>query len=46
VTGPDALAVGDSSDNGAGVVAETIIGVVGALLVLSIVFASFLPCCC
>jgi len=42
VTGADALAVGDSSDNGAGVVAETIIGVVGALLVLSFVFASFL----
>jgi len=45
VTGEDALAVGDSS-SGPGVLAETLIGAVGALAVLLFVFASalaFLP---
>jgi len=45
VTGEDALAVGDSS-TGPGVLAETLIGAVGALAVLLFVFASalaFLP---
>jgi RND superfamily putative drug exporter len=44
VTGEDALAAGDSSDDesGPGVLAETLLGGVGALLVLVFVFASFL----
>jgi RND superfamily putative drug exporter len=41
VTGEDALAVGDST-GGPGVVAETMIGALGALIVLAFVFASFL----
>jgi RND superfamily putative drug exporter len=41
VTGEDVLAVGDSS-SGPGVLAETLIGGVGALIVLAFVFASFL----
>jgi RND superfamily putative drug exporter len=41
VTGEDALAVGSDS-NGPGVVAETLIGGVGALAVLAFVFASML----
>jgi RND superfamily putative drug exporter len=41
VTGEDALAVGDSS-GGPGVVAETLLGALGALIVLAFVFASFL----
>src|SRR5206468_9436026 len=41
VTGEDALAVGDNS-SGPGVLAETMFGAVGALLVLAFVFASFL----
>jgi RND superfamily putative drug exporter len=42
VTGTDALSVGDSSDNGPGVLAEVMLGGVGALAVLAFVFASFL----
>ncbi|SDJ25539.1 putative drug exporter of the RND superfamily [Frankineae bacterium MT45] len=41
VTGEDVLAVGDSS-SGPGVLAETLIGALGALIVLAFVFASFL----
>ena len=41
VTGIDALAIGDES-GGPGVLAETMIGAVGALLVLAFVFASML----
>ncbi len=41
VTGEDALAVGDS-DSGPGVLGETLIGALGALIVLAFVFASFL----
>ncbi|MGH3371741.1 MAG: MMPL family transporter, partial [Nocardioidaceae bacterium] len=41
VTGEDALAVGSDSD-GPGVLAETLLGGVGALAVLAFVFASFL----
>jgi len=41
VTGEDALAVGDST-GGPGVVAETMLGALGALIVLAFVFASFL----
>jgi RND superfamily putative drug exporter len=41
VTGNDVLAVGDSN-TGPGVLAETMIGAVGALTVLAFVFASFL----
>jgi putative drug exporter of the RND superfamily len=41
VTGEDALAVGDSS-GGPGVLGETLIGALGALIVLAFVFASFL----
>jgi putative drug exporter of the RND superfamily len=41
VTGEDPLAVGDST-GGPGVVAETLIGALGALIVLAFVFASFL----
>jgi RND superfamily putative drug exporter len=44
VTGEDALAFGnaDAEDEGPGVLAETLLGGVGALLVLVFVFASFL----
>jgi RND superfamily putative drug exporter len=43
VTGEDALAAGDSEESsGPGVLAETLLGGVGALLVLVFVFASFL----
>ncbi|MDQ1752931.1 MAG: putative drug exporter of the superfamily [Pseudonocardiales bacterium] len=41
VTGEDALAVGDSS-GGPGVLGETLLGALGALIVLAFVFASFL----
>src|SRR6185437_15624548 len=41
VTGEDALAVG-SSDGGPGVLGETLLGALGALIVLAFVFASFL----
>jgi len=41
VTGEDALAVGDNS-GGPGVLGETLIGGLGALIVLAFVFASFL----
>jgi putative drug exporter of the RND superfamily len=41
VTGEDALAVGDS-DSGPGVLGETLLGGIGALIVLAFVFASFL----
>jgi RND superfamily putative drug exporter len=41
VTGEDALAVGDS-DSGPGVLGETLIGALGALIVLGFVFASLL----
>jgi RND superfamily putative drug exporter len=41
VTGEDPLAVGNSG-SGPGVVAETLIGALGALIVLAFVFASFL----
>ena len=41
VTGEDALAVG-SSNNGPGVLGETLLGALGALIVLAFVFASFL----
>ena len=42
VTGEDVLQAGTSDSNGPGVLAETLIGGVGALLVLAFVFASFL----
>ncbi|MGF7238964.1 MAG: MMPL family transporter, partial [Frankia sp.] len=42
VTGEDALAAGDSSGGGPGVLAETALGALGALAVLAFVFASFL----
>lgn len=42
VTGEDALAAGDSDGSGPGVLAETLLGGVGALLVLVFVFASLL----
>ena len=42
VTGEDALAVGNSSNGGPGVLAEVAIGAIGALAVLAFVFASFL----
>jgi RND superfamily putative drug exporter len=42
VTGEDALAVGDSSSGGPGVLAEVFLGALGALVVLAFVFASFL----
>ena len=42
VTGEDALAVGDSGGGGVGVLAEVLLGGVGALFVLAFVFASFL----
>jgi len=43
VTGEDALSAGDSeSSSGPGVLAETLLGGAGALLVLAFVFASFL----
>ena len=42
VTGEDALAAGNSSGNGPGVLAETALGALGALAVLAFVFASFL----
>jgi RND superfamily putative drug exporter len=42
VTGEDALAVGDSDGSGPGVLLETLLGGVGALIVLIFVFASFL----
>ncbi|WP_375499472.1 MMPL family transporter [uncultured Jatrophihabitans sp.] len=41
VTGEDALAVGDD-ESGPGVLGETLIGALGALIVLAFVFASFL----
>jgi RND superfamily putative drug exporter len=41
VTGEDALAVGNSS-GGPGVLGETLLGALGALIVLAFVFASFL----
>jgi RND superfamily putative drug exporter len=42
VTGEEALAVGDSSNSGPGVLAEVMLGGLGALAVLAFVFASFL----
>jgi RND superfamily putative drug exporter len=42
VTGEDALAAGNSSGNGPGVLAETFLGGLGALAVLAFVFASLL----
>jgi RND superfamily putative drug exporter len=42
VTGEDVLAAGDSSSSGPGVLAETLIGAAGAMIVLIFVFASFL----
>ncbi|HET7523636.1 MAG TPA: MMPL family transporter, partial [Acidimicrobiales bacterium] len=42
VTGEDALAVGNSSGSGPGVLAETFLGALGALAVLAFVFASLL----
>ncbi len=42
VTGEDALAAGDSDGSGPGVLAETLFGAGGALIVLAFVFASFL----
>jgi RND superfamily putative drug exporter len=42
VTGEDALAVGDSDGSGPGVLAETLLGAGGAMIVLIFVFASFL----
>ncbi len=42
VTGEDALATGNSSSGGPGVLAEVALGAVGALAVLAFVFASFL----
>ncbi len=42
VTGMQALSTGGSSGKGAGVVAEAMLGALGALIVLAFVFASFL----
>ncbi|AKU15164.1 MMPL family transporter [Luteipulveratus mongoliensis] len=42
VTGLDALAAGDDQGGGAGVLAETMLGAIGALAVLLFVFASFM----
>ena len=42
VTGEDALAAGNSSGSGPGVLAETFLGALGALAVLAFVFASLL----
>jgi RND superfamily putative drug exporter len=42
VTGEDVLAQGSSDSGGPGVLAETLFGALGALLVLAFVFASFL----
>jgi RND superfamily putative drug exporter len=42
VTGEDTLATGSDSNNGPGVLGETLLGGVGALAVLAFVFASFL----
>jgi RND superfamily putative drug exporter len=42
VTGEDALAAGNSSGNGPGVLTETFLGALGALAVLAFVFASLL----
>ena len=42
VTGEDALAVGDDDSGGPGVLGETLLGALGALVVLAFVFASFL----
>ncbi len=42
VTGEDALAVGNQGDSGPGVLGETLLGAVGALLVLAFVFGSLL----
>jgi putative drug exporter of the RND superfamily len=42
VTGEDALAVGDQGGSGPGVLGETLLGAVGALLVLAFVFGSLL----
>ncbi len=42
VTGEDALAAGESNGDGPGVLAETLLGAFGAMLVLIFVFASFL----
>ena len=42
VTGEDALATGNSSGSGPGVLAETFLGALGALAVLAFVFASLL----
>ena len=42
VTGEDVLAQGDSESSGPGVLAETLFGALGALIVLAFVFASFL----
>ena len=42
VTGEDALATGNSSGTGPGVLAETFLGALGALAVLAFVFASLL----
>ena len=42
VTGEDALSAGNSNGSGPGVLLETLLGAVGALVVLVFVFASFL----
>ncbi|MEP7020722.1 MAG: MMPL family transporter, partial [Pseudonocardiales bacterium] len=42
VTGEDTLATGGDNNNGPGVLAETLLGAVGALAVLAFVFGSFL----
>ncbi len=42
VTGEDALAVGNQGDSGPGVLGETLLGAVGALVVLAFVFGSLL----
>jgi RND superfamily putative drug exporter len=42
VTGEDVLSAGDSDNSGPGVLGETMIGALGALVVLAFVFASFL----
>ena len=42
VTGEDALAVGDQGGSGPGVLGETLLGAVGALVVLAFVFGSLL----
>jgi RND superfamily putative drug exporter len=42
VTGEDALAVGSQKNSGPGVLGETLLGALGALVVLAFVFASFL----